>query len=178
MGLDIGYYSDIEEIETPNGEDFEDFCVYTHNDGFLYQLGTLKNHKYYDKTKNCIYGSFRAGSYSGYNSWREQLAKMAGYESAEYVWNDWKQNERYMKLIKMEGGGVKPMKPFYEIINFSDAEGTIGSEICKKLHKDFIDFDEKAKLIEWGEGYFYIKYKEWTEAFRVASIGNGVVNFH
>lgn len=177
MGLDIGYYSDIKEIKAPsleNDEDFEDFCIYTHNDSFLYQLGSLENHKYYDETKNCIYDSFRAGSYSGYNSWREQLAKIAGYESVEYVWNDWDQNVRYMKLNKINGV-VKPMKPFYELINFSDAEGTIGPEICKKLYKDFIDFDQKAKL---SDEYFYIKYKEWTEAFRVASIGNGVVNFH
>lgn len=173
MGLDIKYFSHVKEDS--NGD-----LNPNYNGFFTYQLGSLKKDKYYSQTDESESGSFRAGSYGGYNEWRNKLAQMAGYGSASNVWQDFNVNIRYLKLKKIEGKKVN-IKPFYELINFSDCEGLIGPEICKKLYQDFLDFDEKAKLfnnetyIPFGN-FFYAKYQEWKEAFRVAS-DNGLVLF-
>lgn len=100
--------------------------------------------------------SFGAGSYGGYNKWRDQLAKLADYESAKVCWTNPKSG------------------PFIELIDFSDYDGTIGTAISQKLSKDFSEFQQKAN---WHEDeYFLTKYNEWREAFEFAS-ENGCVVF-
>lgn len=101
---------------------------------------------------------FRAGSYGGYSEWRNQLAKLAGYSSAEQCWQT----------------PEKP-GPFYELINFSDCEGVIGPETSKKLAEDFATFGHVASLHE--DEYFRAKYQDWKKAFEFAS-ENGCVDFH
>ena len=173
MGLDISYISKIKETR-----DEEPSFSTNYNGTFQYQLGSLKKFTCYDLTPESENGGFCAGSYSGYNQWRNQLAVVAGYESAEKVWEDCNLpasfNIRLFKLKEIDGQEIERMKPFYELINFSDCEGLIGPEICKKLYQDFVDFEDKAK--EQDE-YFYERYTNWKEAFRVAS-DNGLVAFH
>jgi hypothetical protein len=104
---------------------------------------------------------FRAGSYGGYNAWRDKLAQLAGYKSAEDVW-----------------ANPDLKEAFVELINFSDCEGVIGSKFSTKLLKDFIDFDAKASDFELNDGgYFYRLYQEWRKAFELAA-QNGAVEFH
>ena len=170
MGLDITYVSKIRE--TVENEEESGFST-NYNECFDYQLGSLKKFAQYDTTSESETGHFRAGSYSGYNQWRNELAIIAGYDSAEQVWEDFDSNIRLVKLKRIEGENAK-LKPFYEIINFSDAEGLIGPEICKKLYQDFIDFDDKAKE---KDSWIYEKYLKWKEAFKVAS-DDGLVAFH
>lgn len=174
MGLDISYLSKATFYDSiaEDIDNDDDGKIYP-QPPFDYQLGSLSNYSNYSDTDESEYGSFRAGSYSGYNHWREQLAKMAGYENPEEVWND------YDAEIERVGETGK-MKPFYELICFSDCEGIICSEISAKLYEDFVNFEEKAKnFVENSieNNYFYSKYKEWKEAFRVAS-DNGLVSFH
>jgi len=183
MGLDISYSSRLKNIgQLTNSDDDYDCEVRVWNEScFEYQLGSLKREHLYDTTPNSQHGSFRAGSYSGYNQWRNELAIMAGYNGAEEVWHDesfdsYKSfNIRKDKLDSINGELVEKVKPFYELINFSDAEGVIGPEVSRKLYQDFVEFDEKAK--SHMENWFYIKYCEWKEAFKVASDG-GAVSFH
>lgn len=178
MGLDISYYSRITKMEK-SSEYFD--VIYIYPQTFIYHLGSLECDSCYISTENSKYNSFRAGSYSGYNDWRNNLAEMAGYGCAENVWKDFP-NIRYLKLKKIEGEEAK-IKPFYELIFFSDCEGCIGPEIAKKLYKDFCDFDEQAKKFNKDplniepDDWFYIKYCAWKEAFRVAS-DSGIVLFH
>jgi hypothetical protein len=106
-------------------------------------------------------GSFRVGSYSGYNHWREELAKGGGYPKyadsyAEGAWNHY------------DNG------PFWELINFSDCEGFIGPKTSLKLFKDFEKYE---KEFEPHNEYFKKIYDNFKEAFKVAS-ENGVVDFH
>ena len=187
MGLDISYYSDLKVVGPKTGEDVDyDYDVQVWNEeSFEYQLGSLKRDHIYDVTTISKYGSFRAGSYGGYNQWRNELSKMAGYRDANEVWNDktfdsFKScNPRKDKLDSINGIGVKRVKPFYELINFSDTEGTIGPEVSRKLYEDFIKFDKQAKEYANENDYdwFYNLYQEWTNAFKIAS-QNGAVLFH
>jgi hypothetical protein len=80
----------------------------------------------------------------------------------------------YYSNIKIDEDGSIKVKPFYELINFSDCEGIIGPEVSTKLYNDFVKFEVVAKN---EEEYFYRKYKDWMKAFKVAS-NKGVVSFH
>jgi hypothetical protein len=112
---------------------------------------------------------FRAGSYSGYNWWREQLCKFALEVSPEDVWEE---PERF------EG------KAFVELINFSDCDGCIGSKTSAKLAKDFAAHAPRLKM--WAtkhltdadeRSYFVDSYAEWQQGFELAA-QNGVLIFH
>lgn len=174
MGLDISYYSNIKKQKGGN-------IKTKYNGSFKYQLGLLRGS--YEISEKSEYYGFPCGSYSTYNEWRNNLAIMAGYGSANNVWRDETfdttikyPNPRLLKLKKLKGEEINiiEVKPFYELINFSDCEGIIGTEISKKLYKDFVNFEEFAKK---ENEFFYKKYKDWMKAFKVAS-NNGVVSFH
>jgi len=105
---------------------------------------------------------FRAGSYTGYNDWRDRLARFALRRGARSVWVD----------AGMEG-------PFVELINFYDNEGDIGPEVSAKLAKDFAILVNKARDFAADlddAGYFFDCYRKWSKAFRMAADG-GFVHF-
>ena len=62
------------------------------------------------------------------------------------------------------------------MINFSDCEGTIGTQTCQKLLQDFISFEEKAKQMS-QDSYYFNLYVTWKEAMIIAS-ENGAISFH
>lgn len=104
---------------------------------------------------------FRAGSYSGYNDWRDNLAKVAGHESAQAAWD------------KPPPDG----SPFWELINFFDNEGIIGPMVSAKLAADFAAHKDAAERL-WGpDSWFFGLYCTWQKAFEIAADG-GAVNFH
>ena len=175
MGLDISYYSNLKKLgKKTGGDEDHDNLVICNAECFTYQLGSMGSDYLYETTDN-EYKSFPAGSYGTYNRWREHLSIMAGYDNTNAVWED------FDMVVNEIGYVYKEMKPFYEIIAFSDCEGMIGPEVSAKLHKDFVDFDKKAKKYDDGilfsGEHFYNSYCNWKEAFRVAS-ENGAVAFH
>ncbi len=96
--------------------------------------------------------SFRAGSYSDYGAWRDELDKFKGDVA------------------------------FQELINFADNEGVIGSVVAKKLLADFEKYENEAedysKNVENSDGEWFIyKYKQWKKAMELAS-DRGAVDFH
>lgn len=112
---------------------------------------------------------FRAGSYSGYNWWREQLCKFALDAVPNDVWGD---PEHY------EG------RPFVELINFSDCDGSIGATTAAKLLDDFEAYADQ--VVGWAasaitdddeRSYFLESYGEWQNAFAIAS-DHGFLIFH
>ncbi len=160
MGLDITAYKNLKAILNPNldsygnpenwhtewkpgasmdwsescfpgrGEGVDSDTVYTYEDRF----------------------DFRAGSYSGYNQWRAELASFAQGDA------------------------------FSELINFADNEGVIGPVVSKKLAKDFADNADRdveyAKTLGYSNGEWWLsKYEAWKKAFEMAS-ENGAVDFH
>ena len=92
---------------------------------------------------------------------------------------------------KIDDGGNYSEIPFSEQLNFSDADGIIGPVASKKLYNDYVSYEKDImkKLDRYylkfedfeidGETYewFKQKYKDWKEAFRIAS-NNGAVIFH
>jgi len=113
--------------------------------------------------------AFRAGSYSGYNWWRATLSNLAHDVEPQEIWDDY-----YLWMDQA----------FVELINFSDAEGTIGPKTAAKLAKDFAFYElqilSRAQQVLADEGereYFIDAYEEWKRAFELAA-QDGFVIFH
>ena len=174
MGLDISYGKNItpapdaerdENGELVDWDNFTDFYPNPHYEGR--SLGILKGvaYKYEDG------GGFRAGSYGGYNMWREELAKLAGYPAIEMDSGYGGTSIKHVHSV-----WANPVDgPFMELINFSDCEGVIGPNVSAKLAKDFAEFQEKAS--SHSNEHFVNIYGEFRKAFEYGS-ENGFVDFH
>jgi len=111
---------------------------------------------------------FNAGSYSGYGEWRRRLASFVlGRDIDE-------DDDSYFEECE------KKETAFWQLINFADNEGVIGSVVAKKLLQDFHDhYDKVSEYFEKSEDdydWYMGKYEDWTTAFEVAS-NNGAVDF-
>lgn len=154
MGLDITYHAHMQPADAgASGDDYDHFHAYV-NPAFPEVADGIVDEQLYRGIES---GGFRAGSYGGYNVWRDQLAVLAGYESAKAVW------------ANPEPG------PFVELINFSDCEGIIGPRTSAKLAADFAAFQKKADAHE--DDWFRSRYAEWRKAFETAA-DSGCVEFH
>lgn len=175
MGLDISVYTDASPLAEQPVKDAEGYwpdsvwdtegTVFAWAEkGMERSLRGLTPDTWYAADYS---NGFRAGSYGGYNRFREDLCRAAlGVEPKE-VW---------------AAPAAWAEKPFYELINFSDAEGTIGPEAAADLYRDFAEHEERVLASTGLEGedliWFGELYAEWKEAFRVASEGHGLVQFH
>lgn len=161
MGLDIRVYSQLKDTGRPfdwdtdegkafisnNHPDFAQRCVeFTPGNAFEYK------------------SSYRAhiGLYITYVNWREQLAILAGYSPATrgshpYSLGAWAATEG----------------PFWELIDFTDCDGVLGTAVCQKLAKDFAAYEESARLLEDEE--FLYTYRQFKAAVEFASDGGAVV---
>lgn len=173
MGLDVTAYRNAERVEPQPESDEEVDKLYdtanvftVHNDkGFAAradgaQGGFYRGEPVSHDASFGEYGGFRAGSYGGYNQFREQLCQAALEVSPEAVWDD---------LDAYAG------QPFFELVNFTDCDGAIGPTTCAKLARDFADGEEtvRPELEEWAQN----TYRRFREAFEAAA-GNGFVIYH
>jgi len=170
MGLDIVVHQALE-LETEdipeNYDDYlEDRIYITENPGFPDQLGSMKPGVYKQRYREGY--SFRAGSYGGYGCWRDMLCRMAhGISSTELLANPPKPKTLFESI------------PFQELICFSDCEGVIGTDVCKKLAEDFYKYINKAinfaknEIAEEEEDeeakHFLSLYFRWMHACQDAS---------
>ncbi len=158
MGLDISVYTNLRAATLPIDEDNwvdaegEEFL---HNEGhsFLERCPELNE----PQIGEYVCG-FRAGSYTGYNRFRDQLAFKVSGKPAEDYWNAGTEN-----------------LPMHDMINFSDCEGYIGTASCKRLADQFT---EHLPGLVFDDPYFNQKVREWAIAFKIAADNNGCVVFH
>ena len=161
MGLDITAYSQLKDTGRPidwdvdeekayiphNHPDFATRCVeFTPRNAFEYE----------DALHACI------GAYSYYGAWREKLAKLAGY-----------QPDMWRSRPYSEGAWAATEGPFWELIDFTDCDGVLGTAVCQKLAKDFAAYEEHARCLG-DEGFLYT-YLEFKAAVELASDGGAVV---
>jgi hypothetical protein len=181
MGLDITAYRKLTKVEVELDEDGHpaDESVYDSH-AIAWVNGGRGQHDHLEhKAFYCYDGEFdfRAGSYSGYNEWREALARFAGYEKSEY-------KDSFRGIVKSSHAATcwdgETQGAFAEMIDFSDAEGCIGPVTSAKLAKDFAEHEERARtFVAWpdDDGWFFRQYLEWKKAFEMAS-DDGMVQFH
>jgi hypothetical protein len=161
MGLDITAYSRLVQTADPDGEwlPATDAEFIARNDG-------LESTRY--AAEKCL--RFQAGSYGGYNQWRDQLAQLAGYPKVRHLAGYKPPEDLYAA-----GAWAATEGPFWELINFSDCEGFIGPKTSAKLAADFAAFQDKADA--HPEQWFRDRYAKWRAAFELAS-NDGAVAFH
>ena len=173
MGLDITAYSRL--IPAPDAERDEDDYPVDYDIHWLAHPVTfaMTDRHFPGRTDGLIANmtytyadsfGFRAGSYGGYGAWRRSLAEMAGY-SVEGVRRD-----------------PPVIRPFIELINFSDCEGMIGPAASAKLARDFAEHQARAEV--WATtmgdlegGWWLESYNDWRRAFEMAT-DSGAVDFH
>jgi len=164
MGLDIEYWSNITPITAPHPIPDEWLA-----DGSIIRYFTPPS---FEKRLEPVeagwvqcsgdYGSFEAGSYGGYNRFRERLAQVGMATTPEKVWAH--------PLVYEKCA-------FFELVNFADNEGCIGSKAASKLYKDFAQNEQQfVELTLPADGWMIDKYRQWKRAFQAASEG-GVVHF-
>lgn len=164
MGLDITAYKNIELVGTAaSGDEWEE-KFNTDKTQWIWP-GQYMPERLPPIQPNGVYKAgdswhFRAGPYSYYGRWRSHLAWMALGVSAETVWAN---------PAEFEG------RPFVELINFSDCEGVLGTQVCQKLLKDFQEWQEEAD--QNTNPHFTESYNDWRKAFEFAA-NNGYVDFH
>jgi hypothetical protein len=161
MGLDITWYRNLRPLpDHPESDACWDEHVRLYdNSDFSGRFEGLVA-RCYEQPGDGQSNSFRAGSYSGYNRWRENLCRLALGVLPETIWGD---PNRFIGL------------PFYEIINFADNEGAIGPVVSAKLARDFAEFRDKAQrdMHEWD----FKVYDNFQRAFEAAA-NDGAVQFH
>lgn len=171
MGLDITAYRKVAAVRAKKDEDdgYEDgLTSFYPNTDFPGRFDGLEEGVLYSYVEE---HDFRAGSYGGYGAWREWLANLVGYPLTPYT-SHGRQDEAYSAAAWT---GVVKGGPFYELIDYSDCEGTIGPKVAAKLAKDFAEWDERAKAAAVGD--YYERYKNWRKAFEMAA-DEGAVTFH
>ena len=110
---------------------------------------------------------FRAGSYSGYNLFRNILSHALLGVPADMVWED---------EASFEG------RPGYEMVNFSDCNGVISWSIAEKLYNDLVGNRDKfvayvkerfGEDLDEGEHLVYV-YDNFITGFELAK-DNGIM---
>lgn len=176
MGLDIIAMSNMVKVENPESDpnwdaEFEylsDGYKAYHLRGMERSFSGLEEDAWYRMTEDSDIVEFRAGSYGGYNEWRNALALLGAGIRADEMWADPDKYQDY---------------PFFLLINFADNEGSIGPNAASLLDMQFAvgrtEIDQKARAhftddheYEW----FMDKYDDWAEAFKLAR-ENGMVYF-
>ena len=163
MGLDIRVYQHLSKISQPYQGELNRLVV---NNPTLFRGRELPLEDGATYEGGCVL-TFSAGPYSTYNHWREKLAEIVGYKPVMY-------DDSRSKRSRCDAGAwACTSGPFWELINFSDCEGVLGPEVCRKLAKDFADYSTIAEL-ETRE--FTDLYVLFAEAVTLAS-HNGAVKF-
>jgi len=156
MGLDITAYRGLRALRTlepyDDNYDHDDVSFYVNPD-FAGRADGVDCSQAYEAEEA---HRFRAGSYGGYNRWREWLASLVD-TTPQRVW-----------------AGEKPAA-FGELILFSDCEGTIGPVVAARLAQDFAAYETKAA--ESGDEWFMQVYRDFKLAFEMAT-DRGAVSFH
>jgi len=162
--LDCVYNEDGEPIDPQAREPIEDYISIRPNEDFPGRENGLVRGEYRSSGDSC---RFRAGSYRGYSWWRNELAKMVGYQPLA--------NADQFDAIYPYSAGARDVDsgPFWEQIWFSDCEGVIGPEVCAKLAADYSANQSKADTHE--DERFRQKYAEWRKAFEIGADAGAVI---
>lgn len=166
MGLDITAYSKCRFVAPRVDDDYEQYeekhvLIVVAFEGFRARLDGRPEGWWLPEGDSL---RFQAGSYGGYNEWREQLCRVALGATPSEVWSNYE-----------DFAG----RPFAELINFADNEGAIGPVTSAKLLADFENDPDLPTRLEDADpfGWFFDKYNSWRDAFRLAA-DDGFVVFH
>lgn len=100
-------------------------------------------------------------SYSGHSRFREELARVFLGVTPRSIWDN---------------PAAYADRPFFELIQFADNEGTIGPEAAADLAADFAEGRDHWEAAPRLQPWVRETYAQWAEAFEAAA-GGGLVMF-
>ena len=182
MGVNITAFHSAKLVKNPTIEQIDD-CILVEAIGEHDFLGGMVNGGIYD-AKSHTEISLNCGSF---NDWREELAEMTGYKPIHQsvpvdesdAFPNWQvmgriiERQLLSKRPYMRGAQAVTSGAFWEILNSPDNAGTLGTEVCQKLAKDFEDFAERANQMDSKR--FKERYWEFKEMFETAA-NNGFIH--
>lgn len=212
MGLDIDVYGRVVRTTRPLYDEDEDYSVLYFQseecskeerqraealEGEMDREEALCHVKQWYRAEDCV-KTLRAGSYTGYNEWVNQLAALAGYHPLfSHPTTGVTQSYPYSAAAWNGHQG-----PFHTLICHSDCDGILEAHHCAQLYKDFVTYlpvvearvppmsswslqdllspNEKERSIatEAHKCFFFLaRYREWMEGCRIAARG-GCLGFH
>lgn len=178
MGLDVSAWARLERLEGEPDDEMlgagEVVSVHASSEFPGRTIGLADGWYRGERLQFGNFDSFRAGAYSGYNAWRDWLAKLGGYAAHPNAQERHGTTHAHAATAWEASSG-----PFWELLNFYDCDGEIGPLVSAKLARDFAEFDERAKAAsgaEPGNGWFYRAYCDWRRAFDWAA-QDGCVEF-
>jgi hypothetical protein len=165
MGLDTSGIRNLRRVENPTEQQIEDgyvFRFYVHEGIFeRTQEGVDPNAYYHVSDAHADYFSGPGYSYGSHMGFRRALAKLVGVD-ADDIWD-----------------GIVTDCPFYDLINYSDCEGTIGPAACKRLASNFAEFSSAMEASADFPDVLKSRYRQWAEMFAwCADAEDGHVEFH
>lgn len=180
MGLDVTAYRRLERVADwpADAESIDDFAEYESGRGYVWNGRSVTDvHPVYvqrdfpehHSLTPGIYAyaesnDWGAGSYSGYNQWRDWLSRSALGVSAEEVWRN---------FDRWRDRGVA------WLINFSDCEGIIGAEVCARILADLRENEAtiREQAIGQDAAWCLAKLDDWLAGLEMAADG-GMLDFH
>lgn len=153
MGLDIFAIEKIRKLSDDFEADFGSF----EEEGQIFRAKINDKFEAHDHLTTGVYVSegasmeFGAGSYGTYNGFRSDLCMLAHNVYPNIIWNN---------------PDIYKGSDFYELINFSDCDGVIGSSTAQKLLSDFKKYRE-AYLLE-NDVWMGESYENWIKALDLA----------
>src|SRR5262245_5942764 len=146
-------YHRLEEEVNAQGNSLNEayFLLFPNDEGWEEQLGGMEP-GLYEYTLDTHQHHFRGGSYGAYNEWRDRLSRYALDVPPKAKW---------------DAG-----RPFVELINFTDCDGSIGTRVAAKLAADFhthaAEFERFVTGAVDADGCLYL-YRAFATAFDLAS---------
>ena len=159
MGLDIRYYGHLEPCPTPpDEENYPDYMLKIYEQTEWPTHLTPLKPGWHSKGGYHSEGRFRAGSYSGYSRWREQLSQAIHGVEPRTIWQ-----ERHWEN-----------KPFFGIIHFTDCDGVIGASMSGVLANEFKEH-RHFFAAHVPDDYALHIYDDFAHAFAVAARSGAVI---
>ena len=181
MGLDVRAFKNVKLISDPKISETEDLTQ-VYRGHFVEQFGDLKDGGYYDSEDDRWFCRIGYGRYSYF---RNELAKVGGWpeykvDKPDYSDPDYENKSYYNRYPNLAAiynqPGNEVSGPFVEVICFSDCEGFICADICKKLYQDFVEHQAKADELLKEIPDFLKMYNGLRDAFQFGA-NNGFVQY-
>jgi hypothetical protein len=181
MGPGIKAVKNATLVDDPRLSEIDDLIMVYHGD-FPKQCGDLKDQSYYKHDEEEWFCSM---SYGRYNYFRNELAKIGGWpevKTEKPTLDDPDYEEKSFLHRNPNIAGVYKGDdnarnwPFIEVIVFSDCEGFICTDVCKKLHQDFVTHQAKADELLKEKPDWLEMYNGMKNAFKFGS-SEGFVQF-
>lgn len=124
--------------------------------------------------------SFRAGSYSGFDSFRNWLAQKVGYESYPHLLDKTSEKAGEWISARQQSKKASTAVKAGALFHHSDCEGFISSIDARKLYKDLVEIKANLPPVDNppdDEAYYRAKLDDWILAAKCSKDTGATIDF-